>query len=97
MGHWAMAADFRSSALVTDRSMQAIELAREHGWTEESAAAAYVALGATRAWQPLGSSASAPMYSTTVTGRKAAPACRPASGASSAATRPAADRFPYSE
>jgi LuxR family maltose regulon positive regulatory protein len=40
-----MTADFWSCAL-------AIELAREHGWTEEPAAAvAYAALGATRVWQ----------------------------------------------
>jgi LuxR family transcriptional regulator, maltose regulon positive regulatory protein len=52
LAHGAMAAVFSSLALVAERSMQAIELAGEHGWTEEPVAAvAYTALGATRVWQ----------------------------------------------
>ncbi len=52
LAHGAMAAVFRSCALAVERSTQAIELAREHGWTEEPVAAvAYAALGATRVWQ----------------------------------------------
>jgi LuxR family maltose regulon positive regulatory protein len=52
LAHGGMAAVFWSCALAVERSMQAIELAREHGWTEEPVvAAAYAALGATRVWQ----------------------------------------------
>jgi LuxR family maltose regulon positive regulatory protein len=46
------AASFRSFALATERFMQAIELAREHGWIEEPVVAvAYVGLGAIQVWQ----------------------------------------------
>jgi LuxR family maltose regulon positive regulatory protein len=52
LAHGAMAAVFWSCALAVERSTQAIELAREHGWTDEPVAAvAYAALGATRVWQ----------------------------------------------
>jgi LuxR family maltose regulon positive regulatory protein len=52
LAHAAWAASFRSFALAVKRSSQAIELAREHGWTEEPVvAAAYAVLGAIRIWQ----------------------------------------------
>jgi LuxR family maltose regulon positive regulatory protein len=52
MAHGAWAASFRSSALSVERSMRAIELAREHGWTGERVVAmAYATLGGLRAWQ----------------------------------------------
>jgi LuxR family maltose regulon positive regulatory protein len=52
LAHSAWAASFRSFALAVERGTQAIELARQHGWTEEpTVAVAYLALGATRVWQ----------------------------------------------
>jgi LuxR family maltose regulon positive regulatory protein len=52
MAHWAWAAVFRSHTLTAQRSRQAIELARRHGWTEEPVVAvAYTALGVIRVWQ----------------------------------------------
>jgi LuxR family transcriptional regulator, maltose regulon positive regulatory protein len=52
MAHGAWAASFRSNALAVERSTQAIELAREHGWTEERVVAvAYATLGGLRVWQ----------------------------------------------
>ena len=42
----------RSFAAAAERGMQAVELARQHGWTEEPAAGiAYMALGAVLAWR----------------------------------------------
>ena len=35
LAHWAIAASFRSFELEAERSMQAIDLARQHGWTDE--------------------------------------------------------------
>jgi LuxR family transcriptional regulator, maltose regulon positive regulatory protein len=35
LAHWGAAASFRSSALAVERGRQAIELARQHGWSEE--------------------------------------------------------------
>jgi LuxR family transcriptional regulator, maltose regulon positive regulatory protein len=52
LAHWAIAASFRSFELEAERSMQAIEPARQHGWTDEPVVAvAYVALAGARAWQ----------------------------------------------
>jgi LuxR family maltose regulon positive regulatory protein len=52
LAHGAWAASFRSFELAIERSAQAIKLAREHGWAEETVVAvAYVALGAIRIWQ----------------------------------------------
>ena len=52
MAHGAWAASFRSNALSVERSMRAIEIAREHGWTEERVVAvAYATLGGLRVWQ----------------------------------------------
>jgi LuxR family transcriptional regulator, maltose regulon positive regulatory protein len=52
LAHSAFAACFRSFALAEQRSRQAIELARRHGWSEEPAVApAYLALGGTTLWQ----------------------------------------------
>jgi LuxR family transcriptional regulator, maltose regulon positive regulatory protein len=52
LAHGGWAASFRSFALAIQRFVQAIELAREHGWTGEPVAAvAYVGLGAIRVWQ----------------------------------------------
>ncbi len=52
LAHGGWAASFRSFALATKQFGQAIELAREHGWTGEPVAAvAYVGLGAIRVWQ----------------------------------------------
>jgi LuxR family maltose regulon positive regulatory protein len=46
LAHWAQLASWRSFPLGAQRSMQAIELAGRHGWTEEPVAGvAYVALG----------------------------------------------------
>ncbi|MEV0263858.1 LuxR C-terminal-related transcriptional regulator [Streptomyces sp. NPDC050617] len=43
---------FLSFDLAADHGMRAVNLARQHGWTEEPAAgAAYMTLGAVRAWQ----------------------------------------------
>jgi LuxR family maltose regulon positive regulatory protein len=52
MAHGAWAASFRSFALAVERSSQAIELARRHGWTEAPfVAVPYTALGAISVWQ----------------------------------------------
>ena len=52
LAHGAWAASFRSFTLAMQRSMQAIELAHDHGWTEEPVVAvAYTAFGAIRVWQ----------------------------------------------
>ncbi len=52
LAHWAMAASGRSIAVAVARSMQAVELARQHGWSEEPVVAlAYVVLGVTAVWQ----------------------------------------------
>ncbi|MFE7114162.1 LuxR C-terminal-related transcriptional regulator [Streptomyces sp. NPDC057654] len=43
---------FLSFDLAADHGMRAVDLARQHGWTDEPAAgAAYMTLGAVRAWQ----------------------------------------------
>jgi LuxR family maltose regulon positive regulatory protein len=48
----AMVELFRSYARATERGLQAVELARRHGWTEAPAAGlAYLALGTVLAWQ----------------------------------------------
>jgi LuxR family transcriptional regulator, maltose regulon positive regulatory protein len=45
LAHWAMVSAHRSIALAVQQSSEAIELARQHGWTEEPvAAAAYAVL-----------------------------------------------------
>jgi LuxR family transcriptional regulator, maltose regulon positive regulatory protein len=50
--HWARAGLIRSFAQVLDPSRQAIELARQHGWTEDPLAGdAYLALGAALLWR----------------------------------------------
>jgi LuxR family maltose regulon positive regulatory protein len=50
--HWARAGLIRSFAQVLDPSRQAIELARQHGWTEDPLAGdAYLALGAALVWR----------------------------------------------
>ena len=50
--HWASAETAWSFALVSERSTQAIELARRHGWTDDPLAGdAYLALGAALVWQ----------------------------------------------
>jgi LuxR family maltose regulon positive regulatory protein len=52
LGHWALLTRLRSFALATELSMQAIELARRHGWSDERIVfAAYVTLGNTLVWQ----------------------------------------------
>jgi LuxR family transcriptional regulator, maltose regulon positive regulatory protein len=52
LAHGGWAASFRSFALAAERFGQAIELAREHGWTAEPVVAvAYAGLGAIRVWQ----------------------------------------------
>ena len=52
LAHWAMAASVRSIAVAVERSTQAVELARQHGWSEEPVVAlAYVVLGVTAVWQ----------------------------------------------
>ena len=52
LGHWAMVATLRSSAPAIERSTQAIELARRHGWSDEPIVGiAYVVLSVTRVWQ----------------------------------------------
>jgi LuxR family transcriptional regulator, maltose regulon positive regulatory protein len=46
LAHWAQLVSWRSFPRGAERSMQAIELARRHGWTEEPVAGvAYLALG----------------------------------------------------
>jgi LuxR family maltose regulon positive regulatory protein len=52
LAHWAWASVFRSQTLAAQRSRQAIELARQHGWGEEPIiAVAYAVLGAVLVWQ----------------------------------------------
>jgi LuxR family transcriptional regulator, maltose regulon positive regulatory protein len=52
LAHGAWAASLGSSVLAAERSLQAIELARKHGWTEERVVAvAYATLGGLRVWQ----------------------------------------------
>jgi LuxR family transcriptional regulator, maltose regulon positive regulatory protein len=55
LANWALLSSFRSLALATaeQRAMQAIELARKHGWEETAAAAAtaYVVLGRATVWR----------------------------------------------
>ena len=53
LAHRALLSVFRSQEPVEQRAMQAIDLARKHGWEETApaTAAAYVALGGAAAWQ----------------------------------------------
>jgi LuxR family maltose regulon positive regulatory protein len=52
LGYWAMLAPIRSYALGKERSAQAIELARRHGWTDEPIALIpYIVLASTLVWQ----------------------------------------------
>ena len=52
LAHSAWAASSRSFALAIERSLDAAELARRHGWGEEPAVAVgYLALAAVRVWQ----------------------------------------------
>jgi LuxR family transcriptional regulator, maltose regulon positive regulatory protein len=52
LAHQAVIETYRSFAQAAERSRQAIELARRHGWTDEpTAGTAYVMLGAVLAWQ----------------------------------------------
>ena len=53
LAHRALLSVFRSLEPVEQRAMQAIELARKHGWEETApaAAAAYVALGGATVWR----------------------------------------------
>jgi LuxR family maltose regulon positive regulatory protein len=52
LAHQAVIETYRSFAHAAERSRQAIELARRHGWTDEpTAGTAYVMLGAALAWQ----------------------------------------------
>jgi LuxR family maltose regulon positive regulatory protein len=52
MAHGAWATVFQSQTLAAQRSRQAIELARRHGWTEEPGIAiAYAVLGVVLVWQ----------------------------------------------
>ncbi|MFF3879329.1 AAA family ATPase, partial [Streptomyces sp. NPDC001978] len=52
LAHWAVVALSRAPALAAERGAQAIELARQHGWTDEPiVAAAYVALGMHMLWR----------------------------------------------
>jgi LuxR family transcriptional regulator, maltose regulon positive regulatory protein len=52
LAHQAVIETYRSLARAAERSGQAIELARRHGWTDEpTAGTAYVTLGAVLAWQ----------------------------------------------
>jgi LuxR family transcriptional regulator, maltose regulon positive regulatory protein len=52
LAHQAVIETYRSFARAAERSKQAIELARRHGWTDEpTAGTAYVMLGAVLAWQ----------------------------------------------
>ena len=52
LANWAHLTSLRSYALAAERSVQAIELARQQGWSEESdVAVAHVVLGATMVWQ----------------------------------------------
>ncbi len=50
--HLAMAASLRSPSLAVERGMQAIELARRYGWSEEwFIALGYIVVGVTMVWQ----------------------------------------------
>jgi DNA-binding CsgD family transcriptional regulator/type II secretory pathway predicted ATPase ExeA len=52
LAHWGVAASFRSSALAVERGRQAIELARQHGWSGEPLVAiAYPMLAGSLIWQ----------------------------------------------
>jgi LuxR family transcriptional regulator, maltose regulon positive regulatory protein len=52
LAYQAVGEFYRSFPRAAQRSMQAIELAREHGWTDEPAAGiAYMRLGSVLAWQ----------------------------------------------
>jgi LuxR family transcriptional regulator, maltose regulon positive regulatory protein len=52
LAHWGVAASFRSPALAAERSRQAIELARRHGWSGEPVVAiAYPMLAGSLIWQ----------------------------------------------
>jgi len=52
LAYQAVIETYRSFAHAAERSRQAIELARRHGWTDEpTAGTAYVMLGAALAWQ----------------------------------------------
>jgi LuxR family transcriptional regulator, maltose regulon positive regulatory protein len=52
LAHEAWAASFRSFGPAAERFSRAIEVAQEHGWTEEPVVApAYAGLGAIRIWQ----------------------------------------------
>jgi LuxR family maltose regulon positive regulatory protein len=53
LANWAVASSFRSMATADQRAVQAIELARQHGWDETASAAAtaYVALGGVTLWR----------------------------------------------
>ncbi len=52
LGHWALITRLRSFAVAMERSLQAIELARRHGWSDERIVfAACVTLGNTLVWQ----------------------------------------------
>jgi LuxR family transcriptional regulator, maltose regulon positive regulatory protein len=52
LAHQAVIETYRSLVRAAERSRQAIELARRHGWTDEpTAGTAYVMLGAALAWQ----------------------------------------------
>jgi LuxR family maltose regulon positive regulatory protein len=52
LAQWAMVAGVRSFGPAAERSMQAVELARRHGWANQPVASvAYLALGAALVWQ----------------------------------------------
>jgi LuxR family maltose regulon positive regulatory protein len=52
LAHWVLAASLRSFARAVEPGMQAIELVRQHDWTQEPMVAfIYLALGATTIWQ----------------------------------------------
>ncbi len=52
LAQWAMVASVRSFAAAADRGLQAVELARRHGWADQPVAAvAHLALGAALVWQ----------------------------------------------
>jgi LuxR family maltose regulon positive regulatory protein len=52
LAQWAMVASVRSFTPAAERSLQAVELARRHGWANQPVASvAYLALGAALVWQ----------------------------------------------
>jgi LuxR family transcriptional regulator, maltose regulon positive regulatory protein len=52
LAYWGVAASFRSSALAVERGRQAIELARQHGWSGEPfVAVAYPMLAGSLIWR----------------------------------------------